>query len=53
MIGANFYLSTGVGGVKGGATFTKQNNTSITTEGGVEVLRIAHSFDPCIACAIH
>jgi len=53
MIGANFYLSTGVGPVKGGATFTKQNNTSITTEGGVEVLRIAQSFDPCIACAIH
>jgi Ni,Fe-hydrogenase I large subunit len=26
---------------------------SITTEGGVEVLRIAQSFDPCIACAVH
>ena len=25
----------------------------IRTEGGVEVLRCAQSFDPCIACAIH
>lgn len=24
-----------------------------TTTGGVEVLRVAQSFDPCIACAIH
>lgn len=26
---------------------------TITTQGGVEVLRIAQSFDPCIACAVH
>jgi len=26
---------------------------SANTEGGVEVLRIAQSFDPCIACAVH
>ena len=36
----------------------KQDDTvavpsSQTTAGGVEVLRIAQSFDPCIACAIH
>jgi Ni,Fe-hydrogenase I large subunit len=37
-----------------GTTFTKQNGTaSATTAGGVEVLRIAQSFDPCIACAVH
>lgn len=35
-------------------TFTSQNGTStVSAEGGVEVLRIAQSFDPCIACAIH
>jgi hydrogenase large subunit len=26
---------------------------TIVTQGGVEVLRCAQSFDPCIACAIH
>jgi Ni,Fe-hydrogenase I large subunit len=26
---------------------------SVSAQGGVEVLRIAQSFDPCIACAIH
>jgi hydrogenase large subunit len=26
---------------------------NVTSVGGVEVLRIAQSFDPCIACAIH
>jgi Ni,Fe-hydrogenase I large subunit len=28
-------------------------SASVATEGGVEALRIAQSFDPCIACAIH
>jgi hypothetical protein len=27
--------------------------TDIPVQGGVEILRIAQSFDPCIACAIH
>ncbi|HET6351429.1 MAG TPA: nickel-dependent hydrogenase large subunit [Coriobacteriia bacterium] len=40
-----------------GATYTKtitgQGGASIPTVGGVEVARIAQSFDPCIACAIH
>jgi Ni,Fe-hydrogenase I large subunit len=35
-------------------SFTSQNGTStVTAQGGVEVMRIAQSFDPCIACAIH
>ena len=34
-------------------TFKKQDGTTGNTIGGVEVLRIAQSFDPCIACAIH
>ena len=29
------------------------NPAGITTQGGVEALRVAHTFDPCIACAIH
>ncbi len=34
--------------------FVKANGTnSAPTQGGVEVLRIAQSFDPCIACAVH
>jgi hydrogenase large subunit len=38
-----------------GATFQSQSGTvgTVTTAGGVEVLRAAQSFDPCIACAIH
>ena len=36
-----------------GAQFTGQTGATVTTAGGVEVLRIAQSFDPCIACAIH
>lgn len=33
---------------------TSQNGTdTITTFAGVEVLRVAQSFDPCIACAVH
>jgi len=36
-----------------GASFTRQAGGSQTTAGGVEVLRIAQSFDPCIACAVH
>ena len=46
-----------------GAVYVKQSSTTAdgtgaggvtgTTAGGVEVLRIAQSFDPCIACAIH
>jgi Ni,Fe-hydrogenase I large subunit len=45
MIGAAF--------ASDGATFVAQGGTTVTTAGGVEVLRIAQSFDPCIACAIH
>jgi hypothetical protein len=29
------------------------NTASVNSTGGVEVLRIAQSFDPCIACAVH
>jgi hydrogenase large subunit len=39
-----------------GAVFTKQNGSASaagSVQGGVEVMRIAQSFDPCIACAIH
>jgi Ni,Fe-hydrogenase I large subunit len=36
------------------STFTSQNgSTTIHSQGGVEILRVAQSFDPCIACAIH
>jgi Ni,Fe-hydrogenase I large subunit len=46
MIGAPFSSA--------GAVFTTASGAStVTTAGGVEVLRIAQSFDPCIACAIH
>ncbi|NTU71264.1 MAG: nickel-dependent hydrogenase large subunit [Coriobacteriia bacterium] len=45
MIGASFSGA--------GASFTGQGGGTVTTAGGVEVLRIAQSFDPCIACAIH
>jgi len=46
MIGAPFSAA--------GADFTSQDGTTpVHTEGGVEVLRIAQSFDPCIACAVH
>jgi len=34
-------------------TFTGQAGAVNNVAGGVEVLRIAQSFDPCIACAIH
>jgi Ni,Fe-hydrogenase I large subunit len=37
----------------GGATFTGQGGGSIATQAGVEALRVAQSFDPCIACAVH
>ena len=30
-----------------------QGGGTVPTVGGVEVLRVAQSFDPCIACAIH
>ena len=34
--------------------FPSQNGTgTVASVGGVEVLRVAQSFDPCIACAIH
>lgn len=36
------------------ATIRNQANTAdIVCEGGVEQLRIAQSFDPCIACSVH
>jgi len=35
-------------------SFTSSSGSGlVTSAGGVEVLRIAQSFDPCIACAIH
>jgi Ni,Fe-hydrogenase I large subunit len=43
VIGAPFAGLSGNTGVDGG----------VASVGGVEVLRIAQSFDPCIACAIH
>jgi len=36
-----------------GASFTNTAGVSKTTAGGVEALRVAQSFDPCIACAVH
>jgi Ni,Fe-hydrogenase I large subunit len=35
--------------------FASQSGTvgTVASVGGVEVLRIAQSFDPCIACAVH
>jgi Ni,Fe-hydrogenase I large subunit len=36
-----------------GASFTNQAGGTTTTQGGVEALRVAQSFDPCIACAVH
>lgn len=37
-----------------GASFTKAGGVgTVSTAGGVEVLRVAQSFDPCIACAVH
>jgi Ni,Fe-hydrogenase I large subunit len=35
------------------ADATTGTNNQLASAGGVEVLRIAQSFDPCIACAIH
>lgn len=45
MIGSPYSLA--------GASYTNQAGGTSTTQGGVEALRIAQSFDPCIACAIH
>ena len=36
-----------------GAKFKSVTGATVTTGGGVEALRIAQSFDPCIACAVH
>ena len=36
-----------------GASFTDHTSSTVSTEGGVEALRVAQSFDPCIACAVH
>jgi len=36
-----------------GAPFAGTLSPTLSAVGGVEVLRIAQSFDPCIACAIH
>lgn len=36
-----------------GAEFITVGNVTTPTAGGIEVLRIAQSFDPCIACAVH
>lgn len=32
---------------------SQDGSTPVVTQGSVEVLRIAQSFDPCIACAVH
>jgi Ni,Fe-hydrogenase I large subunit len=38
----------------GGASFTSQDGaTAVSSAGGVEAMRVAQSFDPCIACAVH
>jgi Ni,Fe-hydrogenase I large subunit len=34
-------------------SFTGGGGTALTAGGGVEALRVAQSFDPCIACAVH
>jgi Ni,Fe-hydrogenase I large subunit len=47
VIGAPFATTTWNADGQGGA------GTITGVHGGVEVLRIAQSFDPCIACAIH
>lgn len=36
-----------------GANLTTVAGTVTSTGGGVEALRVAQSFDPCIACAVH
>lgn len=37
-----------------GASFTGiDGTTTINAQAGIEALRVAHTFDPCIACAIH
>jgi Ni,Fe-hydrogenase I large subunit len=35
------------------SSFTSVHGTTIDAGGGVEALRVAQSFDPCIACAVH
>jgi Ni,Fe-hydrogenase I large subunit len=42
------YSNPGAGGL-----YTDQSGNAQTTGGGVEALRVAQSFDPCIACAVH
>ena len=37
----------------GGGQFTNQSGNLVATQGGVEALRAAQSYDPCIACAVH
>ena len=36
-----------------GAEFKNIAGAMVPTAGGVEALRVAQSFDPCIACAVH
>ncbi len=36
-----------------GASFKNTAGVTVATAGGVEALRVAQSFDPCIACAVH
>ena len=36
-----------------GASFKNTAGVTVPTAGGVEALRVAQSFDPCIACAVH
>ncbi len=37
----------------GDSSYVNQAGATVATQSGVEPLRIAQSFDPCIACAVH
>lgn len=56
VLGNHGPMETSMLGVPYSATKTyvkTTNSTDITAGGGVEALRVAQSFDPCIACAVH
>ncbi|MDZ4169495.1 MAG: nickel-dependent hydrogenase large subunit [Coriobacteriia bacterium] len=36
-----------------GEFLSKDGSTMVTSAGGIEVVRVAQTFDPCIACAVH
>lgn len=35
------------------SSFVDQSGNTQSTQSGLEALRVAHTFDPCIACAVH